>query len=648
MLGHFITLADASWLMHPIYALFLTIDGIIYSLVSYAYKLFMLLTQLNYNILYDMLSPLIDRMKAVIMVFILFKVGVAFLQYLVDPQKFDDKTKGGTQLVINVLIVAGLLGISSFVFALFNDLSMIVLGTFGGSGSFQVIKVESGDSTIKSGLLARFIFGSNEQVSNSENFGKFLATSTLNIFLHDKEESKNKEAASIYSSIIDSDKNKNDDFDIMRIVDLSDDIGRTVEYRYPLLSTVIGLYLVYSIVKIAISVGVRMFKLIVLQIIAPIPIISIVSDGVNGQTFKKFTKLYTGTVTNVFITVGSMYLTTGFISSFYQLLIGTVGNTNTDLFNSASSLGEISTFTRYMLMIILMVAGYTFVNMLPKFLSEIFGNTFEEDKGFGKFLKGVVGSTAGAVGGYALGRASGLGFGDSLLNAGASAWEGGKGGKIADILKNSSTRAAGADASGGMIRNVMNNLSDQYGIKAARDTKAGGKIDTIQKQGIKPATDHIEELQRANEMYKKVSDAASSEVKGKATNFGSYGTRSGVTSANDLFARVKSSDADLAKLQYALKNAKNDTEYNTAYSGIAAREEALRQSTEAAYNNAIDATTVVQNSNLEKAYSQREATVEANSKEIDKLTEEKRVKEKEIEKLNKAKEGKIFSNKRNP
>ena len=47
-------------------------DGIIYDLVAKIYELFTLVSQLNFNYLGAIISPLIDRIEAVIMVFIMF------------------------------------------------------------------------------------------------------------------------------------------------------------------------------------------------------------------------------------------------------------------------------------------------------------------------------------------------------------------------------------------------------------------------------------------------------------------------------------------------------------------------------------------------------------------------------------------------
>ena len=64
-IGMFI-LAKASWIMKPLYTISLFLDGVIYSVVSYVYKIFMLMSQIKFSRIFDMMEPLIDRVKAVI------------------------------------------------------------------------------------------------------------------------------------------------------------------------------------------------------------------------------------------------------------------------------------------------------------------------------------------------------------------------------------------------------------------------------------------------------------------------------------------------------------------------------------------------------------------------------------------------------
>ena len=68
------------WIFKPLFSLLLYIDGVAYSLVAYSYKVFMLMAQLNFNVVYAWVAPLIDRIKAIIMVLIMFKLGYSLIQ----------------------------------------------------------------------------------------------------------------------------------------------------------------------------------------------------------------------------------------------------------------------------------------------------------------------------------------------------------------------------------------------------------------------------------------------------------------------------------------------------------------------------------------------------------------------------------------
>ena len=86
----------SSWTQHPIMSLFLTIDGLIYTLVSYSFKLFMLMCQINYDSLSGILATLMDNLKALVMVFVVFKVGIQLIQFLLEP---ESAPKGGKEFL---------------------------------------------------------------------------------------------------------------------------------------------------------------------------------------------------------------------------------------------------------------------------------------------------------------------------------------------------------------------------------------------------------------------------------------------------------------------------------------------------------------------------------------------------------------------
>lgn len=418
-----------SWIFRPLFSLFLYIDGVVYSLVAYSYKVFMLMAQLNFNVVYAWISPLIDRINAIIMVLIMFKLGYSLIQYMINPDKLSDKTIGGTALLKNIAISAALLISYTFIFSVMNELSMLVIGVPKGY-EFTTLK-EIADVTTNdgaeadSGLISRFIFG--KQANSVGDFGMYLATTTLQVFLHGKD-NQNSLAESIYAKQLAKSENGDiNTFDLTKITDVVSELDKTVEYKFPILSTAMAIYLIWSIIKLSIEIGVRMFKLIVLQIMAPVAIISIIDKGFDAKPWKAFIDTYWKTWVDAFIRVASLFLVTAFISKFWT--------------DRSALFPDIDGFTRYMVLLIVIFAAYRFAQLLPKFIDGIFGHSLSENnsKGFGKTLGAMAGFGIGAVGGLATGIAAKNGVGGILSNTIGGAFgganSGSKGANVADFFK---------------------------------------------------------------------------------------------------------------------------------------------------------------------------------------------------------------------
>ena len=167
MFGSLLSFASlATWVQYPLTSLALTFDGIIFSLVSYSYNLFLLMAQLNMNSILGIAGALIDRLRALIMVFV------------IDPGKETDSRIGGVALVKRIVITAAMLLSYNFVFALLNDINLIVVG-FNDVSDLQVIE---GDSADRGGLIARLVFGANSD-GGIDDFGKEIAVFTFQQFL---------------------------------------------------------------------------------------------------------------------------------------------------------------------------------------------------------------------------------------------------------------------------------------------------------------------------------------------------------------------------------------------------------------------------------------------------------------------------------
>lgn len=81
----------------------------------------------NDSPLAEALNNISANVYVLVGVFMLFRIGVSLLNYLVDPSKLDDKKVGGGQLVMHILISIVLLLSLNFVFKWTNDLQTILL-----------------------------------------------------------------------------------------------------------------------------------------------------------------------------------------------------------------------------------------------------------------------------------------------------------------------------------------------------------------------------------------------------------------------------------------------------------------------------------------------------------------------------------------
>lgn len=456
------------WIFKPLFSLLLYIDGVVYSLVAYSYKVFMLMAQLNFNVVYAWVAPLIDRIKAIIMVLIMFKLGYSLIQYMINPDKLSDNSIGGVALIKNIAWCSILLISYTFIFSVMNELSLLIIGVPKGY-EFTTLK-EIADVTTDgqendSGLIARFIFGT--QANDMGDFGKYLATTTLRVFLHGKDY-QGSIVESIYSDQAAKDINS---FDLTKITDVVSALDKTVEYKFPIISTAMAVYLIWSIVKLSIEIGVRMFKLIVLQIMAPVAIVSIIDKGFEAKPWKAFVDTYWKTWIDAFIRVASLLLVTAFISKFWT--------------DRSALFPEVDRFTRYIVLLIVIFAAYRFAQLLPKFIDGIFGHSLSENnsKGFGKVLGGIAGFGLGSIGGLITGAVGGAGVAGTLGNmisggiGGANA--GRRGDNISSFFRNqvantqsSRERAGRIAAQGGGLRYAGSRLEHMVGLDRNADARA--------------------------------------------------------------------------------------------------------------------------------------------------------------------------------
>lgn len=486
----FISLLKIDRVIDILWYFLLLLDAIVYSVVVYVYNIFQIVAQLNFSVISSWTQPLVNRVEALIMVLILFKLGMSFIQYMITPEKFNDKATGGSALLINIVICSVLLVSYQFIFTVFNELSMLIIGYQDGY-EFTVLKqiadVESENGGDEAGLIGRFIFGTE---ADTKDFGKEIAGITLFSFLKDKVKGEQGERATLMlGKILENDS---DDINFFEITNIADAIYRSDEdddlyehgcvvYQFPLLSTAVGIYLVYRLVVLTIEVAIRIFKLIILQVTAPIAIITTIEGGMKSKTFQSFYKTYFSVYTGLFTRVVVVYLITALINMFAKnfdsLNIG---------FAQESTMGSFA-------FIIIIVSLFTFAGKLPSFIDKALGLNSSGDgegaagfKGLMKSMGAAVGLGVGAAGGLALGAATG-GVGGALggmLGGGFRGLTGGyRANNVSDFFKNQgsglSTTVSNSlrtKANGGILRDTALRFGAATGINSAHNARIDRQI----------------------------------------------------------------------------------------------------------------------------------------------------------------------------
>ena len=553
-------------------AIFLFFDAAVYSLVAYAYDLFILIAQLNFNVISVWFEPIVDRLETLILVLILFKLGISFITYMFKPDSFQDKSKGGATLLKNIVLVAVLLVSYKFVFDVFNELTMLVMGYQPGT-QFTVLNQIAGveaDPGGDEGFLHRFVFGEKQEFND---YGVNFASTILLQFMSGEIGGQN------VTSIVSQAKESGGTFSLFGICSFK---NGDLDYHFPILSTAVGLYLLYTIIQMAIQVGIRVFKLIVLRIVAPAVIVTMIDDGTNSKTFNNYWKVYLSELTSVFVRIFTMYL----ISAFAGMI-----------FNNMSALVPAGTngLTTIFASIILIVAAFRFAGQLPAFIDSIIGSKLAgsgNTGGFGHFMAGLGGALLGAGSGLTAGVAGKAGVAGTLGNMVAGGFNGAgsaaRSNNVADFFKNTGAtsqanreRASRIARQGGGLAYAGAGIESFMGIpqRQAQQAQVLADDNTLIDNVLNAQVDEIKD--QTGSAGIKYGDSADSYADAVAQQDSSY------------LAAQQNYDDLMLQRQEAIKNRNdwdNEMVRDTATGNMIKKSEALRQAKENAknkYNEAV-------------------------------------------------------------
>lgn len=515
-----------------VFDILLLFDSLIYSIAAYCLQAFFEIARFNINSNSingtNVVEAIMYRVMVLGGVYALFRLGISLINYIINPPDADTASKNGSKIVKNTVIAILLLASSKFIFDFLYDFSTSVID----NGTIQQIIY---------GPEAEYPDYSEEQTSKSFVNGVFLI-----LFKRGDDTTFTSDAAKAAVSHVASGE--------ASILTLSDYAYSSDFHYIPILTTVVGIMLIYYFGSFAIELGVRLFKLFILQVISPIPIILSI-DPKQNKKLSNFAKAYSGIYISLFIRIITVYMAFVLLN-LIEGIFGQLGK-----LTDTATTGFISLDATFLVEILLIIACFQAARELPKLIEEALGTKLglgDAGKGFKSVLMGSVGGTLGLMTGAVAGGISG-GLGGIVAGGFSGAWNGatkgaaaknavGLAGTVVGNTKGAFATGAHIAGAGGLGAFMLGGVENFFGGQG-RDNATIARFDTDIKakdDSIESTKKKLENSNRANELRNNIENTLGN---GFVSEYGSL---------NEFMSK----DAELSKLQEAIRINNDNLFYN--------------------------------------------------------------------------------------
>lgn len=422
---------SVGWFNNLLRPFFGGIDYLVYTLLGWVIEGIFNLSSIFAS--KDVTEIIYTRIYTVLAIFMVFKLTFSFIKYVVSPDTMVDKEQGVGKIIARTLTMLAILIILPTIFFK-SDI-------FPGQNAPILTMLQNG--VIKT--LPKVILGISDDNGNTtttakEN-GNVMALNMLSSLYYPNE---CKDAA-----VCDSDNKLTSLSGFSTSLNMTDTNSSYVYYYMWPLTTLCGIILVFILVGIAVDVAIRVFKLMILQMIAPIPVMTYIDPKSSKDgAFNSWIKTFTTTYLDIFIKLGTVYLLLLLVKEFFSgKLFGNVYKT----------LGFAS---GNFVMIFLIIGLFQFAKQAPKFIKDALGIKDSGGGSFmGKALSGMAGAAAGFAGGLATG---GLAGGLSGIMTGASSGLTGKPGQAFAQVRDEQAKLLGKTPGG--IKGKLQNQAMQRSV----------------------------------------------------------------------------------------------------------------------------------------------------------------------------------------
>jgi hypothetical protein len=417
--------------LNTIFSFFLQIASLIYSLVDATYQIFMAIASARIfnNSVYTTLA---NKIYMLIGVVALFFIAYALLRAIADPDSAAKGDMAAGKIVPNIIKAIVLIAFVPFIFnlayklqdSMFSSgvLTKLILGGSETTASDATSIADMGKSMSNDIFITFFMPKSKADgdvcsnanfnrddclktvspdkvkgsvlfntIRNGIRYGIEFANGTIYLDLmfnfFDKDDAP---APTLYDSYQLAQETGN--YSIYEVYSPNAANG-DIDFQW-ILQGLVGCFLVYVFLSFCIDMGLRAIKLCYYQIIAPIPILSIIIPG-KHDIFNKWVKSVASTFFEVVVRVGAVL--------FGVLMINKILNTGI-IWGDSYLLGDPSGWVKFFAKIFIIVGILLFIKQVPQLISDMFGIKSGSFKlGIGDKLRdaGAFG-VAGAIGGAGL------------------------------------------------------------------------------------------------------------------------------------------------------------------------------------------------------------------------------------------------------
>lgn len=476
------------WFTKLIKQFFFWIDKIVYNFIPAIYDLLLDIARTSILTQAD-IADMADRIYKLLAIFMIFKVTLSLITYVVNPDDFSDKTKGVAKLGTNIIISLSLLILTPYIFNYAYQLQTIVLEDnslatliFGDDLGEESFLNSAGDEMSYIAMQAFF--------SPNLSLGELHECTTLYEPVYDetgKPDGKkfNEACKTALESLPDDNFSsttlqnyvagvENSNLGLMFRQDLALATAKpegateedfVMDYKF-IFSTVVGVVIILLLITFCMDVAVRSLKLAFFQLIAPIPILSYVDPKTkkDGLSLEKWAGMCFKTFLSLFIRLLALYFAVYIISKVGKMQL-------VDIIDGSYKSG-------FLLSVFIIIGALMFAKQLPEILKGL-GIKLDGD---GKFtLNPLKKFEEGAIGGKQMGKGIrgvgkyagrlGKGLGTAALVGGASA------------ITGHGFRGAGKAISGAWKGDKFGkNFSNSYSAAKARHKQ----VEEMKANGVKP------------------------------------------------------------------------------------------------------------------------------------------------------------------